>query len=298
VKVAEGCNRRCSFCAIPKIRGRHEMRPVPDIVGEVEGLVDRGVREVTLLSQDLVSYGSGGSDFADLVEEVVKTGVDWIRLFYLHPAGLSLRRVERLFRHESVVRYLEMPIQHVSDRLLERMRRSHDRKRIENLIADVRRAFPGTVIRSEVIVGFPGETDDEFEELVEFVNEIRFDSLGIFIYSPERGTEAAGFPDAVGEEVARHRAGELNSVQEAVSFGVQAARVGNTFDVLVDRRCGPEEHAGGAVAGRFYGQAPEIDGEVFVAKGAAGVGEFVRVQITDCGVFDLTGVQIPGRRAG
>jgi len=299
VKVAEGCNRRCSFCAIPAIRGRHAARPISAVVSEVEGMAARGVREVTLLSQDMVSYRDDDGGFTDLVGEVAKTGVDWIRLFYLHPAGLSLDRVRRLFEHESVVRYMEMPVQHVSDDLLKRMRRSHDRAHVERLVAGIRSEFPDTVIRSEVIVGFPGETDTHFEELLDFVQEIQFDSLGIFNYSPEQGTEAAGFPGAVPEAVARHRVEELTAAQEAVSFGVQAAWVGKSLDVLVDRRCRPDEQQpDGAVAGRFYGQAPEIDGEVFVATDAAEIGNFMKVRITDSGVFDLTGEPLSGSHAG
>jgi ribosomal protein S12 methylthiotransferase len=289
VKVAEGCNRGCSFCAIPAIRGRHSVRPVRAVVREVEGLVGRGVREVTLLSQDLVSYRDGTAGLADLVGEVAKTGVDWVRLFYLHPAGLSVERVRRLFEHESVVPYMEMPIQHVSNRLLKRMRRSHTRGHLERLIAGIREEFPDVVIRSEIIAGFPGETDAEFEELLGFVEEIEFDSLGVFPYSPEPGTEAFAFEDPVPEAVVRQRVEELTTTQEAVSFGVQVARVGKTLDVLVDRRCASDDVPCEGVAGRFYGQAPEIDGEVFVDTDAAEVGEFVRVRVTDNGVFDLCG---------
>lgn len=298
VKVAEGCNRRCSFCAIPSIRGRQSTRTVPEVVREVGGLVARGVREVTLLSQDLVSYRDGAAGLTDLVREVAGTGVDWLRLFYLHPAGLSFDRVRRLFEHRSVVRYIEMPIQHVSDGLLKQMRRSHDRAHLEGLIAAIRSEFPETVIRSEVIVGFPGETDAQFEELLDFVKEIRFDSLGIFNYSPERGTEASAFPGAVPEAVARERVEVLTSAQEAVSFGLQAARVGRSLDVLVDRRCEMDEHPERGVVGRFYGQAPEIDGEVFVASDAADVGQFMRVRITDSDVFDLKGEPLTGSRTG
>jgi ribosomal protein S12 methylthiotransferase len=298
VKIAEGCNRRCSFCAIPSIRGRQVARPISEVVREVDGMVARGVREVTLLSQDLVSYRDDGGGFADLVGEVAKTGVDWIRLFYLHPAGLSIDRVRQLFEHDAVVRYMEMPIQHVSDELLAMMRRSHDRAHLEGLISGIREEFPDAVIRSEVIVGFPGETDAHFEELLRFVSEIEFDSLGVFPYSPEPGTEAEGFADAIPDVEVRHRVEELTAAQEAVSFGVQAARVGKSLDVLVDRRCEPDEQPVGGVAGRFYGQAPEIDGEVFVASPAAKIGEFVRVRITDCDVFDLRGEPVSSSPAG
>jgi len=295
VKIAEGCNRKCSFCAIPAIRGRQIVRPTPSIVREVAGLVDRGVKEVTLLSQDIVSYRDDGRDFVDLVDEIVTTGVEWVRVFYLHPAGLTLDRVTRLFAHESVVKYLEMPVQHVSDRLLTKMRRSHDRRRIEDLIGGIRAEFPEAVIRSEVIAGFPGETDVEFDELLRFVEQIEFDSLGVFPYSPEPGTEAEGLGDSLPEPIIRQRVEEVVAVQEAVSFGVQARRVGKTYDVLVDRACGPDEDVfvdgsrAASHAGRFYGQAPEIDGEVFVASSGVTVGEFVRVRITESDLFDLKG---------
>ena len=294
VKVAEGCNRNCSFCAIPTIRGRQLSRPGDAIVREVEHMVGRGVREVTLLSQDIVSYKDGGAGFVDVVERIAKTGIDWVRLFYLHPMGLTLDHVRRLFLHEAVVKYLEMPVQHASDSMLKRMRRSHDRGHLERLIGGVRAEFPDVVIRSEVIAGFPGETDREFEELLAFVEEMEFDSLGIFPYSREPGTEAAALEGGVPDAVIRQRVEDLAAAQEAVSFGVQAARVGKSFDILVDRQCGPDEESAGSVAGRFYGQALDIDGEVFVESREAVVGEFVRVRITDSGVFDLTGVPESG----
>ena len=298
VKIAEGCNRRCSFCAIPAIRGRQVARPIPDVVREVEGMVERGVREVTLLSQDLLSYKDSGGGFTQLVGEVARTGVDWIRLFYLHPAGMSLDLVKRLFECEAVVPYMEMPIQHVADGLLARMRRSHDRAHLERLITGIRREFPAAVIRSEVIVGFPGETDAHFEELLQFISEIEFDSLGVFPYSREPGTEAQRFTDAIPEAEVRHRVEELTAVQEAISFGVQAAWVGKSLDILVDRRCRPDEQPAGGVAGRFYGQAPEIDGEVFVATPMAEIGEFIRVRITESGVFDLRGEPVSSSPVG
>jgi len=301
VKIAEGCNRHCSFCAIPAIRGRQITRPVSSIVREVEGLVERGVKEITLLSQDIVSYKNGGTNFVDLVDEISRTGVDWIRLFYLHPVGLTLEDVRRLFEHPSVVRYLELPIQHVSNRILDRMRRSHDRNHLERLIGGIRAEFPETVVRSEVIVGFPGETEDEFEELLSFVEEIEFDSLGVFPYSREPGTEAGEFAGQAARPLIRHRVDELTQVQDAVSFGVQSRRIGRRYTVLVDRKCDPGERGtssaqagceAGCYAGRYYGQALDIDGEVFVEHGESDdidVGEFVRVRITGNGTHDLNG---------
>lgn len=294
VKVAEGCNRKCTFCAIPIIRGRQVSRDADAIVREVDGLVARGVREVTLLAQDIVSYRDGSTRFADVVDRLARTGVEWIRIFYIHPAGLSVDHIARLFEHPSVCRYLEMPVQHASSRLLEMMKRSYDRPHVERLIRDIRAAFPDVVIRSEVIAGFPGETEAEFEELKNFVSDFAFDSLGVFPYSPEPGTEAAPLAAADTASVASERAAELAVVQEAASFGARARFRDTTLRVLVDREIEPEETGfeGSTRAGRFYGQALEIDGEVHM-NGDARPGDFAQVRITGTDVFDLHGEVVP-----
>jgi ribosomal protein S12 methylthiotransferase len=290
VKVAEGCNRKCTFCAIPIIRGRQISRSADSIVREVDGLVARGVREVALLAQDIVSYRDGAAHFADLVDRIAATGVPWIRIFYVHPAGLTADHIARVFQHPSVCRYLEMPVQHSSSRLLAAMKRSYDRGHVERLVSGIRAAFPDVVIRSEAIVGFPGETDDEFEDLKAFVQEFAFDSLGVFPYSPEPGTEAVTLVPAADPAVARERATELAEIQEAVSFGARARFQGQVLKVLVDREVAANEAGfeGCARAGRFYGQALEIDGEVYVG-GDAPVGEFVDVRVTETDVFDMRG---------
>jgi ribosomal protein S12 methylthiotransferase len=296
VKVAEGCNRKCTFCAIPLIRGRQVSRRADSIVREVDGLVARGVREVTLLAQDIVSYRDGAARFGDLVDRVAATGVEWIRIFYVHPAGLTVDHIAPLFAHRSVCRYLEMPIQHSSSRLLARMKRSYDRAQAEALVGGVRAAFPDAVIRSEVIVGFPGESDDEFEDLKRFLGEFAFDSLGVFPYSPEPGTEASGFEDRVAPAITRERGEEIAVLQEAISFAARARFRDQVLRVLVDREVGDDEGGpdGHGFAGRFYGQAPEIDGEVLLS-GAACVGEFVEARITETNVFDLCGEVVAGR---
>jgi ribosomal protein S12 methylthiotransferase len=289
VKVAEGCNRKCTFCAIPIIRGRQLSRGADSIVREVDGLVARGVKEVTLLAQDIVSYRDGALHFTDVVDRLAATGVEWIRIFYVHPAGLAVDTIARLFEHDSVCRYLEMPVQHASSRLLEQMKRSYDRPHIEKLISDIRGAFPDVVIRSEVIVGFPGETEQEFEELKQFVSDFAFDSLGVFPYSPEPGTAAAPLAPPGTRELARERAEEISSLQEAAAFGARSRFRDRRLRVLVDRELTPgEAYEGCTHAGRFYGQALEIDGEVFV-DGDARPGEFVDVHVTDTDVFDLRG---------
>jgi len=292
IKVAEGCNRRCTFCAIPAIRGRQVSRSTDDIVAEVDGLVARGVREVTLLAQDIVSYAHGGRRIHDLVREISATGVDWIRIFYVHPAGLDVDYLRRLLELPSVVPYLEMPVQHASSRILERMARSHDREAAVRLLESARSAFPDIVIRSEVIVGFPGETDAEMEELKAFIEEFQFDSLGIFPYSPEPGTNAASMPDRIDPATVRDRVEELATLQEAISFGARSRFVGRTLPVLIDRRVEPGESEGSHFAGRFYGQALEVDGEVYIEGEGLEVGSFVDVRITDAGPYDLSGIAV------
>jgi ribosomal protein S12 methylthiotransferase len=296
VKVAEGCNRKCTFCAIPLIRGRQVSRPADSIVREVDHLVARGVREVTLLAQDIVSYRDGSARFQDLVGRIAGTGVDWVRIFYVHPAGLEMRHIEPLFEHSSVCRYLEMPVQHSSDRILERMQRSYDREHVAALLRAIRDAYPDVVIRSEVIVGFPGESEAEFEHLKEFLGEFAFDSLGVFPYSPEPGTQAPALDGQLHPELIRERASEVTGLQDAISFGARSRFAGRSLRVLVDRPLESGETDALAPragwAGRFYGQAPEIDGEVFVT-GDARVGEFADVRVTETDVFDLCGEVIP-----
>lgn len=290
VKVAEGCNRACTFCAIPIIRGRQVARAADSIVREVDALVARGVREVSLLAQDIVSYRDGATRLADLVDRIAATGVEWIRIFYVHPAGVTVETVARLFEHPSVCRYLEMPVQHASNRVLEAMHRGHDRGHVERLVRGLRDAFPDVVIRSEVITGFPGESESEFEQLKAFVRDFAFDSLGVFPYSPEPGTAAATLKPPAAATVARERASELAETQEAVSFSARARFQGHVLRVLVDREVTPADDAfGGCVrAGRFYGQALDIDGEVYLDREVP-VGDFADVRVTDTDVYDLRG---------
>lgn len=294
VKVAEGCNRKCTFCAIPLIRGRQESRAADSIVREVEGLVARGVREVTLLAQDIVSYRDpAGTRFHQLIARIAATGIQWIRVFYVHPAGLDVEYVARIFESPRVCRYLEMPVQHSSTRLLDAMQRSYTRDHVAGLVDGIRAAFPDVVIRSEIIVGFPGETEDEFEGVKDFVRDFAFDSLGVFPYSPEPGTKAASFAGAVPEALIADRASELAAIQEAASFAARARFRDRVLRVLVDRATG--DRVGPRFAGRFYGQALEIDGEVYVS-GDARVGEFVDARVGDTDVFDLYARVVPDRR--
>ncbi|MFQ5510542.1 MAG: 30S ribosomal protein S12 methylthiotransferase RimO [Candidatus Krumholzibacteriia bacterium] len=291
VKIAEGCSRSCTFCAIPKIRGGMVSRDPRSIVREVENLVARGVREVALLAQDITSYDARGTRFADLVDAITATGIDWIRILYVHPGSLSPELARRLFAHPAVCRYLECPVQHASDRVLKRMRRPYTRATLERLFGRVRAEFPDVMVRSEVIVGFPGEGEEDFEQLKQFVESIGFASLGIFTYSCESGTAAAALDGHVGDAVKAERAAELSTVQDAVAFGLHGLRRGRVLRVLVDRKL--EEPApvypDCAYAGRYFGQAFDVDGEVFLTGDNVKVGGFVDARITDADITDLKG---------
>ncbi len=289
VKIADGCSRRCSFCAIPKIRGEMVSRPVDSIVGEVEGLRDNGVREVSLLAQDITSYYSDGRRFADLVDAIAATGIDWIRIYYAHPGSLTLDLARRIFGHPAVCRYLESPIQHASDRVLKRMGRPYTRAGLERLFSGMRKEFSDVRVRSEVIVGFPGEEDSDFEALKRFVEETEFASLGIFEFSPEPNTPAAQLDGAVPDDVKRERATELSDLQNAITFGLHDAERGSVHKILVDRFRDDSLRDGYTYAGRYYGQALEVDGEVLLKGDGLVIGEFVSAVITDADVFDLRG---------
>jgi ribosomal protein S12 methylthiotransferase len=291
VKIAEGCSRTCTFCAIPVIRGEMVSRPVSAIVGEVEGLRREGVREVSLLAQDLTSYRDGRSGCPDLVDAIAGTGIDWIRVFYVHPGSLSAGFARRIFAHPSVCRYLEVPAQHASDTMLRRMGRGHTRAHLERVLGEIRNEFPDAVVRSEVIVGFPGETDKDFDELKSFVASAEFASLGVFVYSREEGTSAATLADRVDPAVASERAAEIMDLQNSISFGLLSRQRGTRHRVLVDRvaDAGSGESAAFTHAGRYYGQAYEIDGEVYLKGRGLEEGKFVDALITDADAFDLEG---------
>ena len=290
VKIAEGCNRRCTFCAIPKIRGRMVSRSVASIVREIENLVERGVKEVSLLAQDITSYNSNGARFPDLLDTIAATGIDWIRIFYVHPGSLTLDLARRLFRHPAVCRYLETPVQHASDSVLKRMRRPYTRQRLTSLFKGIQSEFPDVRIRSEVIVGFPGESDDDFDQLKTFVEEIGFSSLGVFSYSPESNTPAASMDGVVPQGVMRERAEEMADIQASVSLDLHSAELGKQHRILVDRKIA-EDRAGDeglSYAGRYYGQAYDVDGEVLLCGDNLTVGGFVDARIMDSDHFDLT----------
>jgi len=274
----------CAFCAIPGIRGAFQSRSPESIVRELRQLAAQGVREVNVVSQDTTSYGkdlAGSPQLAELIDALdAVEGIDWIRLLYLYPTALSEPVIDAFSRAERVLPYIDMPLQHASDRMLRAMRRGITRERQDKLLRRLRERIPGVALRTTFIVGFPGETDEDFAELVDLVQQSEFDRMGVFRYSDEENTAAAEFADKVPAKIARERYRTLMQVQSDIMSRALSKEVGREVDVLVDRA------APGLSAGRLWSQAPEIDGGVLL-RGNATVGDFVRARITSVRDVDL-----------
>jgi ribosomal protein S12 methylthiotransferase len=288
VKIAEGCDMGCTFCAIPQFRGRHRSRRLADIVKEVEGLAARGIQEAILVSQDTLAYGrdiAGNGDIADLLLALGQTRMPWIRPMYLHPAHVNDRLIERWARAR-VVPYLDMPVQHGDDGVLRAMRRAVTAKRMREIVRAFRDAIPGLTVRTTVLVGFPGETEAAFQSLLEFLEDARFDRLGVFTYSPEEGTPSVTYADQVGPELAAERAAIVQEQQDRRAWEQSAALAGTVADVLID---GPSEDPAFAWEGRTAGQAPEIDGVVYLRDRRLMPGRFARIRIVEVEGYELVG---------
>jgi ribosomal protein S12 methylthiotransferase len=291
LKIAEGCNRKCAFCTIPEFRGKQRSRPLEDVVREAERLVAQGVLELNLISQDTVAWGRDrkGEDarLADLVERVADVkGVKWVRLFYLYPETLDERLIELLSQHPRVVRYVDMPLQHAADAMLKRMRRGHGIDRQRRVVDRLRKAIPDLFFRTAFIVGHPGETDAEFEELLEFVRWARFDHVGVFKYSDEESCASHAMDGKVKGLVAANRYRKLMALQRKIARENNARLVGREVDVLVE---GSSEEHELVMKGRHAGQAPDIDGQVYLSGGECTAGEMRRVRITQASDYDLVG---------
>jgi ribosomal protein S12 methylthiotransferase len=290
VKIAEGCDMGCTFCAIPQFRGRHRSRPLRDIVAEVQGLAARGVQEAILVSQDTLAYGKdlpGNGDIGDLLLALGDdTRMPWIRPMYLHPAHVNDRLLDKWSRAR-IVPYVDMPVQHGDDTILRSMRRAVTARRLKEIVTRFRETIPGVTMRTTVLVGFPGESAEAFENLLAFVDDVRFDRLGVFTYSPEAGTPSPGFADQVDPEVAAERAAIVQDRQDTISWEANAKLVGAVVDVLVD---GPSEDPAFAWEGRLAGQAPEIDGLVYLrGREQFTPGRFARVRIAEVEGHELVG---------
>jgi len=280
VKIAEGCNHPCAFCSIPRIRGRHRSRPLDDVLAEVRALVADGVKEINLISQDTTFYGRDiGSSLPALLREIEQLEGDfWVRLLYTHPAHWSDELIETMAASRKLCRYADIPLQHINDALLTAMRRETDSRFLRNLLSWIRSALPDVAIRTTFLVGFPGETEEQFAELLEFIREAKFARLGVFVYSQEDGTAAAAMPAQVPMRVRRQRRARAMAAQQAVSRELLQGLVGKRLRVLMEREG----------EGRSFLDAPEVDGKVRV-RGAAKLGEFANVRITGATEYDLKG---------
>jgi len=288
-KIAEGCNRPCSFCAIPLMRGKHVDRSMEDLVKEAKRLAAMGTKELILIAQDLTYYGLekyGERKLADLLRNLSDVnGIEWIRMQYAYPSQFPLEALDVMAERENICKYLDMPLQHVSDNMLKTMRRGISRRRTIELVDTIRQRVPDIALRTTLIAGHPGETQQDFEDLYQFVEETRFDRLGIFTYSHEESTHAYSLTDNVPDEVKQERADAIMELQQGISLELNEARVGKTYKVLFDRK------ESGYYVGRTQYDSPEVDNEVLVPAANAYVrlGDFAQVRITESTDFDLYG---------
>ena len=290
LKIAEGCSNCCSYCVIPSLRGSFRSRPMDKLLREAGELVARGVKEINLIAQDITGYGkdlNAGAALEGLIKELTALdGLQWIRLLYAYPDGINDALIRLIRDEEKVCKYLDIPLQHISDPVLKRMNRRSSEAEIRSLIATLRDEIPGIALRTSLIVGFPGETDDDFKKLLHFVEETRFDRLGVFCYSREEGTPAAEMPDQVSERVKRERYKKLMRTQARVSFKHNRTLIDTEEMVLIE---GYSEETDLLLKGRSSRQAPDIDGQVYVTSGNAKVGDIVKLRITDSSDYDLIG---------
>jgi ribosomal protein S12 methylthiotransferase len=297
LKISEGCDHTCAFCAIPLMRGKHRSEPLARLVHEAQALEAQGAKEINLVAQDLGHYGrdlgAGGPKLADLLEALLReTAVPWYRLLYVYSAGLSERLVELVAREPRIVPYIDMPIQHASDRMLERMRRPERQRTLRDKLGWLRGAIPDLALRTTCLVGFPGETEQDFGELLAFLEEAQFDRLGAFTYSPQEGTRSTAYPDDVPDEVKRDRLEELLEVQRAISAERLARFVGREAEVLIDRVADPDA-AGATHLGRVRWQADDVDGVTYVERGGwAAPGSFLRARIAESEDYDFRAVAL------
>lgn len=289
LKISEGCNRACSYCAIPLIRGKHLSRPIDDLVAEARQLVASGVKELILIAQDTTYYGLdiyGRRALGELLHRLAtESGAAWIRLHYTYPTSFPEDAIQAIRNHPNICNYIDIPLQHISSHLLHSMQRGIDREGTLRLLAHLRQSIPGVAIRTTLIVGYPGETEADFEELKAFVAEARFDRMGCFAYSPEEGTPAYALGDPIPDEEKQRRVDELMAIQEQISLANNEAKVGRTFQVIIDRR------EGDYYVGRTEQDSPEVDDEVLITSPAPLTpGHFYSVLIQSAMENDLFGI--------
>lgn len=290
LKISEGCNRTCAYCAIPIITGKHVSRPMEEILDEVRYLISQGVKEFQVIAQELTYYGVDlyhERRLPELIERMAAIpGVEWIRLHYAYPTHFPMDLLRVMREHDNVCKYLDIALQHISDRVLDRMQRHITMQETVDLIRTIRQEVPGITLRTTLMVGFPGETDEDFEELQQFVREARFDRMGAFAYSEEEGTYAAlNYEDNVPEELKQKRLDKIMRLQERIAAELSAEKMGNEYRVIIDRK------EGNYYVGRTEADSPEVDCEVLIEENgkALSVGDFYQVKIVDAEEFDLYG---------
>jgi len=289
LKIAEGCDRPCSFCAIPIMRGKHVSQPIEKLVKEAEGLAAKGVKELILIAQDLTYYGLDlykKRNLAELLENLIKVeGIEWIRLHYAFPTGFPMDVLDLMKKEPKICNYIDIPLQHISDNILKSMRRGTTYEKTTRLLKDFREAVPGMAIRTTLIVGYPGETEEDFQILKNWVEEMRFERLGCFAYSHEENTHAYLLEDDVPEEVKQQRAAEIMDIQAQISWDLNQEKIGQTFRCIIDRK------EGGYFIGRTEFDSPDIDNEVLIdaTQFYLKTGDFATIKIIDATEFDLYG---------
>jgi ribosomal protein S12 methylthiotransferase len=288
LKISEGCDRPCSFCAIPLMRGGHISRPMEELVLEAKNLAKQGTKELLLIAQDSTYYGVDLYKKRNLAELLLRlsdvAGIEWIRLHYAFPAGFPSDVLNVMAERPNICNYLDIPLQHASTKMLQLMRRGITREKTEDLLRSIRAKVPGIAIRTTMITGHPGETEQDFQELLDFVERSRFDRLGVFTYSHEDNTHSYSMANDVPDDVKQQRMETLMELQESISLVLNRQKIGNTFKVMVDRK------EGGNFIGRTEADSPEVDNEVVIETNEyLRIGGFVNVKITDASEFDLSG---------
>jgi ribosomal protein S12 methylthiotransferase len=290
LKISEGCDRKCSFCAIPLIRGKQISRSIASLVVESEKLADRGVKELILIAQDLSRYGSDlpvEQNLPNLLRELTRVkGIEWIRLHYAYPAGFPAEVPEIIRDHENICKYIDIPLQHISNRILKSMCRGITTAGTRNLIRKIRTTVPGIAIRTTMMVGYPGETNEEFNELLDFVRESRFERMGVFAYSHEEGTAAYKMKDNIPEGLKRERVELLLEIQQSISLEMNQEKIGKTFKTIIDGK------EGEWLTGRTEYDSPEVDNEVLLKDPFLKAGDFCRVKVISASEFDLIGEKV------
>ncbi|WP_148133403.1 30S ribosomal protein S12 methylthiotransferase RimO [Candidatus Formimonas warabiya] len=289
VKIAEGCDNRCTFCLIPELRGGYQSRPMESIILEARKLVSLGVKEINLIAQDTTSYGEdlyGERKLPELLERLAQEKIAWIRVLYCYPVRISPELLKVMGKYPNICRYLDMPIQHSDDHILKKMGRKEHREFLEQLIKRIRNTMPDIALRTTLMVGFPGETEEQYQSLLDFVSEQKFDWLGVFTYSQEEDTPAASLPEQIPEQIKEDRYHRLMSLQSQISLEEKQKWIGKTISVLIEGKSSDNPEY---FIGRSQYQAPDVDGVVFIKGDLLQIGDLVQVIITGADVYDLIG---------